>query len=87
MNEFKDIRKLEDELNLLLNKLCDDKLYRGNDRHNTLIINLLEEIMEDKEGLISNYIYEEQDKNILNNPKINSFESLYNCIIETNETR
>lgn len=81
MKEFKEIRKLEDELNLLLNKLCDDKLYRGNDRHNTLIINLLEEIMEDKEGLISNYIYEEQDKNILNNSKINNLESLYDFII------
>ena len=83
MKEFKEIRKLEDELNLLLNKLCDDKLYRGNDRHNTLIINLLEEIMEDKEGLISNYIYEEQDKNIPENIKFNKLELLYKSLLET----
>ena len=43
MNEFKELRDTTDELNLVLNKLCDDKLYRGLDRHDTLIINLIEE--------------------------------------------
>ena len=73
MNEFKELRDTTDELNLVLNKLCDDKLYRGLDRHDTLIINLIEELMNDKERLISNYIYEEQDKNIQENIKFNKY--------------
>ena len=32
MNEFKELRDTTDELNLVLNKLCDDKLYKGLDR-------------------------------------------------------
>ena len=74
MNEFKELRDTTDELNLVLNKLCDDKLYKGLDRHDTLIINLIEELMNDKERLISNYIYEEQDKNIQENIKFNKLE-------------
>lgn len=82
MNEFKELRDTTDELNLVLNKLCDDKLYRGLDRHDTLIINLIEELMNDKERLISNYIYEEQDKNIQENIKFNKLELLYENLLE-----
>ena len=81
MNEFKELRDTTDELNLVLNKLCDDKLYRGLDRHDTLIINLIEELMNDKEGLISNYIYEKEWGSIHNKSKINNLESLYDSII------
>ena len=82
MNEFKELRDTTDELNLVLNKLCDDKLYKGLDRHDTLIINLIEELMNDKERLISNYIYEEQDKNIQENIKFNKLELLYENLLE-----
>lgn len=80
MNEFKELRKLENDLNQLFNKMCDDKLYRGLDRHDTLIINLIEELMNDKERLISNYIYEKEWGSIPDNSKINSLESLYDLI-------
>lgn len=81
MNEFKELRDTTDELNLVLNKLCDDKLYRGLDRHDTLIINLIEELMNDKERLISNYIYEKEWGSIPNKSKINNLESLYDSIV------
>ena len=81
MNEFKELRDTTDELNLVLNKICDDKLYRGLDRHDTLIINLIEELMNDKERLISNYIYEKQWGSIPNKLEINNLESLYDLII------
>lgn len=82
MNEFKELRATTDELNLVLNKMCDDKLYRGFDRHDTLIINLIEELMNDKERLISNYIYEKEWGSIPDNSKINNLESLYDYIIK-----
>lgn len=87
MNEFKELRDTTDELNLILNKLCDDKLYKGLDRHDTLIINLIEELMNDKERLISNYIYEKEWGSIPNKLKINNLESLYDLIANKYETR
>ena len=81
MNEFKELRDTTDELNLVLNKLCDDKLYKGLDRHDTLIINLIEELMNDKERLISNYIYEKEWGSIPNKSKTNDLESLYDSIV------
>ena len=81
MNEFKELRDTTDELNLVLNKLCDDKLYKGLDRHDTLIINLIEELMNDKERLISNYIYEKEWGSIPNKSKIKDLESLYDSIV------
>ena len=85
MNEFKELRDTTDELNLVLNKLCDDKLYRGLDRHDTLIINLIEELMNDKERLISNYIYEKEWGSIRNKSKTNNLESLYDSILTNNK--
>ena len=38
--------------------------------------------MNDKERLISNYIYEEQDKNIQENIKFNKLELLYENLLE-----
>ena len=35
MNEFKELRCLEDDLNIVLDKLCYDKDYIGLDRHDT----------------------------------------------------
>ena len=58
MNEFKELRCLEDDLNIVLDKLCYDKDYIGLDRHDTLIIKLIEEAMHDKDRMISTYIYE-----------------------------
>lgn len=81
MNKIKELRDTTDELNIVLNKLCDDKLYRGLDRHDTLIINLMEDLMNDKERLISNYIYERQWGTIPDNTKTNNLESLYDFII------
>ena len=75
------LRDTTDELNLILNKICDDKLYRGLDRHDTLIINLIEELMNDKERLISNYIYEKEWRSIPNKSKINDLESLYDLLL------
>ena len=85
MNEFKELRDTTDELNLVLNKLCDDKLYKGLDRHDTLIINLIEELMNDKERLISNYIYEKEWGSIRNKSKTNDLESLYDSILTNNK--
>lgn len=42
MNEFKELRDLVDDLNIVLDKLCYDKEYVGLDRHDTLIIKLIE---------------------------------------------
>ena len=47
MNEFKELRDLVDDLNIVLDKLCYDKEYVGLDRHDTLIIKLIEEAMHD----------------------------------------
>ena len=87
MNEFKELRDTTDELNLVLNKLCDDKLYRGLDRHDTLIIKLIEEAMHDKDRMISTYIYETGWGSIPNTSefgedfaKVDSLDSLYDYI-------
>ena len=81
MNEFKELRDTTDELNLVLNKICDDKLYRGLDRHDALIINLIEELMNDKERLISNYIYEKEWGSIPDKLEISNLESLYDLLL------
>ena len=80
MNEFKELRELVDDLNIVLDKLCYDKEYVGLDRHDTLIINLIEELMNDKEKLISNYIYEKEWGSIPNKSKIKDLETLYDSI-------
>ena len=87
MNEFRELRFLEDYLNIVLDKLCYDKDYMGLDRHDTLIIKLIEESMHDKDRLISTYIYETGWGSIPNTlefgeefSKVNSLDSLYDYI-------
>ena len=87
MNEFKELRELVDDLNIVLDKLCYDKEQVGLDRHDTLIIKLIEEAMHDKDRMISTYIYETGWGNIPNTneygedfAKVDSLESLYDYI-------
>ena len=87
MNEFRELRCLEDDLNIILDKLCYDKDYVGLDRHDTLIIKLIEESMNDKDRMISTYIYETGWGNLPNTlefgeefSKIDNLDSLYNYI-------
>ena len=89
MNEFKELRDLVDDLNVVLDKLCYDKEYVGLDRHDTLIIKLIEEAMHDKDRMISTYIYETGWGSIPNTSefgeefaKVNSLESLYDYIVK-----
>ncbi len=90
LKEFMKIRRVEDELNESLYKLCLNNNYIGLDRHDTLIINLLEESMNDKEHIISNYIYDTDNKKIPELEKIrknNDYELLYDSIVKYYETR
>lgn len=87
MNELKELENLVDDLNAILDKLCFDKDYIGLDRHDTLIIKLIEESMNDKDRMISTYIYETDWGNIPTTmehgedfSKINSLDSLYDYI-------
>ena len=88
MNEFKELRDLEDDLNTVLDKLCFDKECVGLDRHDTLIIKLVEEAMHDKDRMISTYIYETGWGSIPNTQeygeefaKVNNLDSLYDYIV------
>ena len=87
MNEFKELRDLVDDLNIVLDKLCYDKEYVGLDRHDTLIIKLIEEAMHNKDRMISTYIYETGWGSIPNKSEINNLESLYDLIINKYGTR
>jgi len=87
MNEFKELRDLEDNLNKVLDELSHDKDYIGLDRHDTLIIKLIEESMNDKDRMISTYIYETGWGSLPNTlefgeefSKVNSLDSLYEYI-------
>ena len=87
MNEFKELRDLEDNLNKVLDELCHDKEYIGLDRHDILIIKLIEESMNDKDRMISTYIYETGWGSLPNTlefgeefSKVNSLDSLYEYI-------
>ena len=89
MNELKELRSLVDDLNIILDRLCFDKDYIGLDRHDTLIIKLIEEAMHDKDRMISTYIYETGWGNIPNTlefgeefSKVNSLDSLYDYIVK-----
>lgn len=89
MNELKELRSLVDDLNIVLDRLCFDKDYIGLDRHDTLIIKLIEEAMHDKDRMISTYIYETGWGNIPNTlefgeefSKVNSLDLLYDYIVK-----
>lgn len=87
MSEFKELNGLVDDLNTVFDKLCYDKEYIGLDRHDTLIIKLIEEVMQDKDRMISTYIYATGWGNSPNTEeygedfaKVDSIESLYDYI-------
>lgn len=96
ITELKKLTRIEEKINDNLKLLSFDHGYLGLDRHVTLIISLLEDAMNDKERLISTYIYETDWGRVpSSNTKnygmrfynIDSFESLYDFIKAESDTK